>query len=256
MKGLVNIWILVTLFINLLYGQQADLTKNSLSIKQCLLPKTHPIYVQLHEIFTDLHQFDSPDHWRKSGFYVNERAHRGLMVGSHPSIQGYLFKKFDHSISQKEQILNYLRRINGARNLSKFIASNQLKFIVVPKKWLFPLPKKFNNTKTNKKTYLLVVEKMNICGGELDRTGEIEQCYRNIDIDVLRELCMVVFNFRGLDSVLRNMPFTYQGQIAFIDTERWARKRDGFLLHVMPFLNADKKAVVLGVIQELQLAAK
>lgn len=220
--------------------------------KKYLLPTHHPLQKKLKKLFKDPDMFDSPDHLRRSGFQVFERVHRGLMVASHPSIKNYLFKKFKNKIVQKEQLNNYVRRITGARALHDFINKNHLQHIVVPNKWLYPLPKEFSDPTTKEKTYILVVEKMDLCGGEKDSHGEIAQKYGAIDRETLRELCLVVYQFRGLDSMLHNMPFTYQNKIAFIDTERWQRKREGFLSQVLPYLSEERKADAKGIFEELQ----
>lgn len=195
--------------------------------------------------------FASPAHFRKAGFSVLPRVHRGLMVASHPSIRKYLFKKFKNGVSSEAQLKNYTQRIKGAEALSKFIGIHQLKHIVVPKKWLYALPKKFNS-KSGERAYILIVEEMNICSGGKNPKGEVAQKYHQIDEEVLRELCLVVYHFRGLDSMLHNMPFTRSNQITFIDTERWEREREGYLRQVMPFLSQERQHDAREVFKELQ----
>ncbi len=214
-----------------------------------LLPKNHSIQKTLPSLFKDPNMFDSTDHWRAAGFNVLNRANRGLMVARHPSIPNFLFKKFQNHISNSEQTDNYLRRITGAEKLGQFIRRNQLKNIIVPRKWLYQLPKKFDK---GGKSYILIVEEIDICGGERDPGGEIAHRYARIDYEILKELCLVVYHFRGLDSVLLNMPFTYHGKIAFIDTERWKRKREGYLKYVMPYLSEEKKRYALAIFNDLE----
>jgi hypothetical protein len=218
-----------------------------------LLPKNHSIQKTLSSLFKDPGMFDSTDHWRASGFQVLNRAHRGLMVARHPSMPNYLFKKFQNHISNSEQTDNYLRRITGARKLAQFIHRNQIKNILVPRKWLYQLPKKFGN---EGKSYILIVDEIDICGGERDPGGEIAHRYATIEYDILRELCLVVYHFRGLDSILLNMPFTYHDKIAFIDTERWKRKREGYLKSVMPYLTEEKKQYALAIFNDLEAKDK
>lgn len=221
-------------------------------LKNYLLPQNHPIQSLLKDIFKDPSMFESPSHWHMTGFQVLDRVHRNLMVARHPSIKNYLFKKFSNDISEKDQINNYLKRITGARSLRTFIAKNRLHHIIVPKKWLYPLPKKFNDSKTKEKSYILIVEEMDICSGGTDPFGEVAQRYYHIENEILRELCIVLYHFRGLDSMLHNMPFTYQNKIAFIDTEKWKIKRQGYLRNAMPFLPPEKQAYALSVFQELE----
>lgn len=223
-------------------------------LKDCLLPSGHPLQSELNDIFKDkdFTLFNSPQDLRFAGFQVLDRVHRNLMVIGHPNTPNYLFKKFQNNVDEKTQLRNFVSRINGARNLQKFIRLNKLKHIVTPKKWLYPLPKRFSNPDANEKAYLLVVEKIDICGGGSEIHGEVAQKYREIDIDILSELCAVVYYFRGLDSVLHNMPFTHQDKIAFIDTERWNWKRSGYLYRAMPFLSPERQEYAQTVFKKLQ----
>lgn len=217
-----------------------------------LLPKKHPLQKKLKDIFKDPEIFDTPHQLRLAGFQVLNRVHRNLMVARHPSISGYLFKKFQNNVSQEDQLDNYLKRIKGALALSKFIRHNNLQHIIVPGKWLYKLPKRFRDSKTKEPAYILIVDEIDICSGGSDPNGEVAQRYLHIQENVLQELCMVVYHFRGLDSMLHNMPFTYQNKIAFIDTEKWAINRKGYLRNAMSYLSPDKQAYALSIFNALE----
>ncbi len=223
-----------------------------LKLKECLLPADHPLQDQLKDLFDHSHMFSSPAQLSDSGFQVINRVHRGLMVARHPALKNCLIKKFQDKVPQDSQLRNYLRRINGARALSRFIQTNHLQHIVVPQKWLYPLPKRFSNSNTGKITYILIVEEIDICKGGKDPDGEVARRYYTIDFEILRELCYVVYYFRGLDSMLHNMPFTYQNKIAFIDTERWEWQREGYLRRAMPYMSKDRQKYALAVFEELE----
>jgi len=220
--------------------------------KQYLLPDNHPLQEQLKAIFLDSLMFETPHHWQLAGFQVFNRVHRGLMVARYPSINGYLFKKFQNHIPTTNQLDNYLKRITGALALDHFIRRHHLQYIVVPKKWLYLLPKKFSDPKTKERSYILIVEEMDICSGGADPLGEVAQKYSHIEKETLQELCLVLYHFRGLDSMLHNMPFTYQDKIAFIDTEKWNIKRKGYLRHAMAYLPLDKQQEALMIFQSLE----
>lgn len=222
--------------------------------KYCLLPKKHPLQARLKNLFKDPDMFQSPEHLNLAGFHVVNinKVRRGFMVASHPTIKKYLIKKFQCDTPRKEEVRNYLQRIEGARALREFIKLNKLQHIVVPRKWLYRLPIQFSDPEKGKKSYVLIAEKIDICSGGKDVDGEIAKRYQDIDFDVLRELCIVVYYFRGLDSGLQNMPFTYQNQIAFIDTEHWEQNRYEFLRYVMPHLSQDRQEYVLAVFEELK----
>lgn len=206
-----------------------------------LLPEDHSLQPTLKKIFKKDDLFRSRGHWKAGGFDPISRAHRGLMVASHPEAPGYLFKKFMDHVPQQTQLENYLRRITGARTLGKFIEANHLERIITPKKWLYPLPGKSKK----KCSYVLIVEKIDILPGNRDRDGEVAKRYATIDDETLWELCFVLFHFRGLDSVPDNLPFTYSNQIAFIDTERWEGQRDIYLRHILPLMTPSAKQQAL-----------
>lgn len=235
-----------------LQGAVQDISIDRLTVEDCLLPDDHPLQEQLKYLFEYDYMFESPDHLRREGFQVSKRVHRGLMVVSHPYLKNYLIKKFDNDTSQREQLKNYLRRINGARALNKFIEKNDLQHIVVPQKWLYPLPQRFSNPKTGERSFLLIEERMDICRGGKDPHGEVARRYDDIDKEILREICIVVYYFRGLDSVLHNLPFTYEGKIAFIDTEKWEEEREGYLRRIKPFLSKENQKYASKVFQELE----
>lgn len=230
--------------------QTVDIQK--LGVKDCLLPEDHPLQNKLKKLFDNPSIFELPEHLRLAGFTICNRIRRGLMVISHPNIKNYLIKKFQNETPRKAQLRNYLRRINGARTLRQFIQLNNLQHIVVPKKWLYLLPESFSDPETQERTYILIVERMDICSGGKDVNGEVAKRYYNIDTDVLRELCVVVYYFRGLDSGLQNMPFTYQNKIAFIDTEHWKNdRRKEFLRFALLYMPQDRQEYALTVFQDL-----
>lgn len=178
-----------------------------------------PRSLDLGRLFRDPDMFDSRADWDDAGFDVVARSSDSkIMVASHASVPGVLFKKYTNEISLKEQIVNYERRIEGVRRLGKFIKERELEHVVVPQKWLCELPSAFRSGK--RKSHVLVVERLDL----LDEKETIRR-YRDIDEDMLEELCVVFYEFRGLDSTADNVPFTTSGKIAFVDTEHWYRRR-------------------------------
>jgi hypothetical protein len=139
------------------------------------------------------------------------------MVGKHKRVKGYLFKKYSDDVALDVQYANYVKRVEGARRFRALIAEKQLRHIAVPQKWLYELPREFSSGKPSYiPSYVLVVERLKILSNDKSRRE-----YKRIDEEVLRDLCIVLHTFRGLDFAVKNMPFTKDGQIAFIDTEHW-----------------------------------
>ena len=190
-----------------------------------------PDPVTLDRLFHDPAMFDSPSHWRRTGFEVEgEGLPSSIMVASHTLTPGGLFKKYSKSVPLKKQRDNYRRRIKGANKLRDFITDQQLSRFVVPQKHLYALTPVFSYK--GAPAYVLVVEKLLLLNSAASK-----QQYLELDNEGLRQLCTVLRAFEGLDSGVRNIPFTANGQIAFIDTERWDEKKEVPLHHVRKYLS-------------------
>lgn len=188
-----------------------------------------PTSLDLKNLFRDPDMFDSASRWQKAGFAVEgEGRESNIMVASHASAPGYLFKKYSKKISQKKQLENFRCRIKGAEKLRDFIVAQQLTRIAVPGKYLYEL---------SSDVFVLVVEKM-----PLLTSSESKRMYRKLDNAGLKELCAVLVEFRGLDSGARNIPFTDKGQMAFIDTERWNDNKESQLKRIREYLSSDQRA--------------
>jgi hypothetical protein len=202
-----------------------------------------PTTIGLQGLFRDPSMFDSDRDWRKAGFEVVGKGRESdIMVASHPSAPGYLFKKYSKKVSPKDQLENYRSRVEGATKLREFITARHLTKIAVPRKHLHELPAEFTRKKLP--AYVLVVERLAL----LDRSTSRKR-YSQIDDEALRQLCAVVGAFPGLDSGARNMPLTQSGQIAFVDTESWDKKADkndkkGWLRHIRAYLSNDQRRLV------------
>jgi len=171
------------------------------------------------ELFQDPGMFDSPDDWADAGFRLLRASDNKICVASHKSVDGYLFKKYVASgkrDSLKDQLQNYQARLEGARRLRSLVAEGGLRHVAVPRKWLRELPSDFGSRR--QPSHVLVVERLDL----LD-DAESSREYGRIDDDALRDLCVVLHAFRGLDSTIKNVPFTSDGRMAFIDTEHWER---------------------------------
>lgn len=179
--------------------------------------------------------FDSNSHWRRAGFAVEGRGiDSDIMVASHPSVRGYLFKKYSRKISLKRQLRNYRRRIEGAEKLRELITAQRLTRIIVPRKHLHELPPEFS--RKGVPAYVLIVEQLTL----LD-SSQSKRMYSQIDSEALRQLCTVLRAFRGLDSGIRNVPFTNRAQIAFVDTERWDDEKEVPLHRIREYLSRTQR---------------
>ncbi len=200
------------------------------AIDRYLLPDTHPLYTKLRKLFSDTALFDSPETLRQRGFEVHKRMHKNLMVFTHHTVEGFIFKRLTNSVKHTKQLELYLRRLKGAELIRSVIKEHHMQNILVPKKWLFKLP-------YSKDEYLVVAERFDICSGDDLPTGENVRRYKNIDLDTLREYCTVMKIVGGCDAWPRNQPFTKEGKIVFLDTEHVGQKEAHFQRHILPLLD-------------------
>ncbi len=191
--------------------------------------------------------FDSRDRWRRAGFEVLDRSSDNrIMVASHASVPGFLFKKYCNDVSFADQEENYARRIEGVVELKALIDEHVLQYVVVPNKWLYQLPDAFGSPEGA--GYVLIVEQLEL----LDDEGS-KRAYRRFSDAALRELCVVLHRFRGLDSTVKNMPLTEDGCVAFIDTEHWDRQREDkpYLRYVHEYLSRDGQKLAKKIFKQL-----
>ena len=184
--------------------------------------------------------FDSYEKFGDEGFRLAEHAENKIMAGSHQSVPGYMFKKYNNDKPGKKQILNYMRRIEGSRLLRGFIVEHDFTHVIAPRKWLYELPTSFPER------YLVVAEKL-----DLASDSDTERDYERISTAQVRELATILYYFRGLNSTAANLPFTEDGKIAFIDTERWANGKD-FLRKVGDRLPSDERKLAEEIYDDLR----
>lgn len=174
-----------------------------------------PIVSMMASLFTDPKMFGSYTRFEDAGFSLVAHAPHKMMAGKHKRAKGYFFKKYNNDHDSEKQLVNYLRRIEGSRLIRTFIADHGFTRVIAPKKWLYELPTTFPER------YLLVAERV-----DLATRDETHRRYARISTEQLQELATVLYYFRGLNSTAANLPYTKEGQIAFIDTERWHHDKD------------------------------
>ena len=203
-----------------------------------------PARLDLRALFPDEDMFDSRRAWSSAGFEVINRSGTGkIMVARHPSVQGLLFKKYTSDSGESDQTANYERRLEGAKRLLSFANKHRLASIAVPRKWILELPRPFS-----RRAHVLVAEQLDLLSDD-----QTKAAYRRIDPNVLGDLCAVLFHFRGMDSIAKNLPFCADGRIGLVDTEHWDRStRKSYLHRVGEYLDKDRKALAKKIFGQLE----
>jgi hypothetical protein len=210
------------------------------------MSSSDPPTIDLKALFRDEQMFTSRRAWGRAGFRIYDRPDNGkIMVAEHPSVPGVLFKKYSDGRGQKSQLQNYECRIDGAKHLRAFVDKQLSRHVTVPRKWLFELPRAFSRREPS---HILVVERL-----DLLRDEQTKSAYWDIDPESLRELCSVLFHFRGMDSNHKNVPFVADGRIAFVDTEHWDRGSDKPYLHqVGEYMCSDRRKLAKRFFEQLE----
>ena len=216
------------------------ITAEQIQHELALTAATLPIAHRMGRLFSDPDMFRSYGRFSSAGFSLVDHSPEKMLVGTHKRAPGYVFKKFSDAMRGDKQVQNYMRRIEGARLIAQFIAERGFSRVTVPRKWLYELPETFPER------YLVVAERMDI----LSKFDTLRR-YARIRREQTLELAAMLYHFRGLNSTASNLPYTEDGRIAFIDTERWHRDKD--LLHnVGDWLPAKRRADARRVFKELE----
>lgn len=191
------------------------------SLSPYLLPSNHPIKAKLDEIFFKMRATATPLTMKAAGFQtLDSWKWDKAYVARHSQIKGYLIKAFLDNHLFMDDKKSLVNRIIGAEHIRQAIEVYGLQsFFKVPRKWLYQLPD-YPDTLPGlyKKNFILIVEDMNIVSDE--KNAEMFEQWTE-DKQLL--FLFYLINTLGLsDSVyISNIPFSKDGKIAFVDTERY-----------------------------------
>lgn len=189
------------------------------AIQPYLLPSNHPIRNKLDQIFSQTRATTNELTMKMAGFQALDIwKWDKVFVARHPALQGYLIKAYlDNHLYMDDALL--INRIIGANALRAAIPIlGYQNYFKVPQKWLYPLPdvpSAFPNLRP--KNFILIVEDMNIVDSEKNK----KMYLKAMDEKRLQALFHLLNMFGLADSIyIKNIPFSKDGKIAFVDTER------------------------------------
>lgn len=195
-------------------------------ITSYLLPQNHEMQIPLAQIFSKSRAILSIETMKKAGFSpVEPRKFTRLIVTSHPSTPGYIYKVYlDAQYYYKGETEKDLwkKRIDGAQLIRNMIASNGWDHLFkVPQKWMYRLPSKPAPPKEFlRKDYILVEEDMDLLSSD-----ENKEAWKNplfVTEELLDALYQILVEVGLRDCVkIDNIPFSSDGRVAFIDTQSW-----------------------------------
>lgn len=220
---------------------QADLRQE---LAPYLIPENHIAKSALDAIFGGSRVIKNQDSLIQAGFKKTKPAEiTGLIVTTHPSLPGYIFKIFTDSVKLlkvKTEYELWIRRITGANLIREAIFSRSLSSkMKVPHKWIYILPYLPTN-KSYPKSTILIEEDMDLLSEEANLAFWKSD---SITAELLKDLFFIIKDL-GLDDCLRpdNIPFSHDGRLSFVDTESYYSNKVKFK-KLTPYLSKKNQGV-------------
>lgn len=203
-----------------------------------LLPENnHGIKNFLDRICSQIRILSSTEALEKAGFkIIFQQAKRGLVVAKHPKLPGYLLKMYLDSSTRTEWPL-WILRAKGSRLIQELLNKHNYNgFMKVPQKWIYPVSsfgRPVADENTFPKDFILIVQDMKLVTEKYNL-----YCYKNMMTFTQLNALYTMIQEGGLsDSHIKNIPFSSDQKIAFIDTEyvnNWPVHHDWLTKHFSP----------------------
>ncbi|MBA3239370.1 MAG: hypothetical protein H0T62_13650 [Parachlamydiaceae bacterium] len=184
-----------------------------------LLPEKHALKMTMDKICSKMRILSSVDSLKEAGFkIIIARLNRGLVVASHPNLQGYLIKAYLDTSTRCEWPL-WALRAEGSRHIQRILDKHHFnKYMKVPDKWIYAIPqarRPIAGEAIFPKDFILLVKNMNI----LSKEQTIEKFKNTSSKERLKALFTTIVEGGLSDSHIDNVPYSTDNKIAFIDTE-------------------------------------
>jgi hypothetical protein len=214
---------------NLKHHHHTSLTVNK-QMKPYLLPLDHPMRSVLDEFCLETRITKDRRTFHQAGFKIISKGIRSFIhVARHAKMPGYLVKVFlDDELKEKNDKPSWKWLVNrcvGAEKIRNVIQKHHIKHFVVAQKWIYNFPPKPSPPKDFRHTRhlaLLLVTDMDLTSSRRNLIA----WHREITKEHLNELYTIICRAKGSSYRADNIPYTKQGQFAFIDTEYPGKKPD------------------------------
>ena len=211
-----------------------------------LLPPDHPAKEVLDAIFSKRVSLDTMT-LEKAGFVGVRLLHGGQTIARHPALPGFFFKFVVDRNSQtwiygtnqyrkQDEYLEFTARIQNRNELERLIEKHQIRTIILPKKWIYPIPPLGEQPAgTIKKFYLLLAEDMHILSFE----ENTKRWRTDITKEHLDELYLLITEAKLSDVNTFNIAFCEGSDtLAFVDTKPHPPENMNFE-EITPYLNPE-----------------
>lgn len=201
------------------FSDNPDLTLEMRQLmRPYLIPLTHPAKPSLDALFKS-RIIDTEKELTDAGFTILFSQPRSLIrVAKHPNLPGYLLKIYLDSdtprLGGEAGWRQLTTRCIIAEKIRNIIEYHKVENLVVPEKWIYPLPGAATAQK-GQQPVILVVRDMNISNREETKVAWKTKATAT----TIKELFTVLLYGYGSASLANNIPYTQSGKFAFIDTE-------------------------------------
>jgi hypothetical protein len=215
----------------LFYAKSSDLldhneaipSKARKAMRPYVISSKHPARPILDFIFNSSRATLDEHAFQLAGFQtLCSQPRTYIRVASHPLLQGYLVKAYlDNDLRKKRNKDSWewlVCRCEGTEKITDVIKRKHIRHFVVPKKNIYPLPAHPSppvDANHTRHLAILLVTNMNITSLE----DSIHAWYHYITKEHLDELYMIISRAKGSSYRPDNIPYSYSGKFAFIDTE-------------------------------------
>ncbi|MBS4171152.1 Uncharacterized protein NEOC95_001893 [Neochlamydia sp. AcF95] len=159
----------------------------------------------------------------EAGFNILYKQPRSfIIVAKHPSLPDYLIKLyFDTELRIKRNVPGwkwFARRCAGANLVRKVIKKKNIQHFTVPQKYIYVLPSFHAPAKAagvDPKVAILIVQDMQLVPKEQNYLAWRSK----VSPEILNELYIIISRANGSSYRPDNIPYTFSGKFAFIDTE-------------------------------------
>lgn len=187
------------------------------------LPDDHPVKKSLDKLFATQDVLENEATLKRAGFRIKAPSgYSKIFVLKHKKLKKHLIKAFTDDQIKSKDWHTWVRRIQGAKTIEAAIFRHGFEhWFKVPKKWIYQVPRKQENFE--EKNFVLVVEDMQL----FDERGNAIIWYGQefVTKEKLKALYTLAEEEGLIDSLyIKNIPFSVDQKIAFVDTEyvhRW-----------------------------------
>lgn len=208
-----------------------------------LLSLKHPMRSVLDSIFLKKRVTVDKRTFYKAGFRIIAEGPRSyILVAKHRKLPGFLVKAHVdtelHKKHQKESWQWLVRRCQGASKIREIIKKRNIRYFVVPDKWLYCLPAQPSPPNDGHHTRHLAL----LLTNDMELVTEKRNYYawsHYITKQHLDELYTIISRAKGSSYRPDNIAYTKHDQFAFIDTEYPTSGPD--YKRIRPYLNSEMR---------------